>query len=90
MTAKYKEKKTVVQEEKELTSENTSHTNYSNEKELTSTYTSHKYSNEKELLKEGSYKNQESLEKKQQTLETSSKGKRVFLKKVETIFLFLK
>ena len=78
---KYKEKKAVVKEERELTSENTSHTNYSNEKELTSTYTSHKYSNEKELLKEASSKNEESLEKKQQTLETSSKGKRVFFKK---------
>ena len=63
---KYKEKKAVVKEERELTSENTSHTNYSNEKEL---------------LKEASYKNKESLEKKQQTLETSSKGKRVFFKK---------
>ena len=64
MEAKYKEKKADVPEERELTS----------------TYTSHKYSKEKELLKETSYKNAENLEKNQ-THETSSKGKRVFLKK---------
>ena len=77
MEPNYKEKKAVVpEEERELTSTNTSH-NYSNEKELTSTNTSQKYSNEKELLKEASHKKGESSEKNQ-TPETSSKGKRVF------------
>ena len=88
MEAKYKEKKVVVPEERELTSTNTSH-NYLNERELNSIYISHKYSNEKELLKEASYKKGESLEKNQ-TPETSSKGKRVFFKKVERISLILK